>query len=48
MRCARVSVILPTYNRGIYFCHAIKSVFAQPRTALELPAVDDRSTDGTG
>jgi glycosyltransferase involved in cell wall biosynthesis len=43
----RVSVILPTFNRGGVVTEAIDSVFNQDYADLELIVVDDGSTDET-
>jgi glycosyltransferase involved in cell wall biosynthesis len=43
----RVSVIIPTFDRGWCLREAVDSVLAQEFTDFELIVVDDGSTDGT-
>ena len=43
----RVSIILPTFNRGDVIRRAIDSVLAQSFTDWELVIIDDGSSDGT-
>ncbi len=45
---AKVSVIIPTYNRALLLQEAVKSVLNQSFGDFELIVVDDCSTDGTG
>src|SRR4051794_37671906 len=46
----RVSVVIPVYNAGALLRPCLDSVLAQdlPPGALEVIAVDDGSTDGSG
>ena len=44
---ARVSVVIPSYDRGAYLPAAIESVLAQTLPPLEVLVVDDGSTDGS-
>ena len=44
---SKVSVIIPTYNRGAVVLRALRSVFAQDHAVDQVIVVDDGSTDGT-
>lgn len=44
---SRVSVIIPTYNRGNLIEETLESLFRQTRPADEIIVVDDGSTDDT-
>ena len=42
-----VSIVIPTYNAGVFLRNAIKSALEQTWTNLEIIVIDDGSTDGS-
>lgn len=42
-----VTVVVTTFNEGVYLSHCLSSVKAQSHTRLECIVVDDASTDGS-
>lgn len=47
MKYGTVSVVLPVFNAGAYFCDAISSVCNQSFKNLEIIVINDGSTDST-
>lgn len=47
MKSPKISIIIPTYNRGTFIKNTIKCVINQTFTDWELLVVDDGSTDNT-
>ena len=45
---ARITAIIPTYNRALLMAEAIHSILAQTRPVFEIIVYDDGSTDNTG
>ncbi len=43
----KISVVIPTFNREHFICHAIDSVLKQSLSDCEIIVVDDGSTDNT-
>ena len=43
-----ISVIVPVYNVAGYLDGCLSSIVAQTNPHLEIPAIDDGSTDGSG
>ncbi|MEL6640309.1 MAG: glycosyltransferase family 2 protein [Pseudomonadota bacterium] len=45
---ARITAIIPTFNRALLMAEAVHSILAQTRMVTEIIVVDDGSTDNTG
>lgn len=43
----RVSIVIPTYNRAVFFAEALQSAVAQTYPHIEIIVADDASTDAT-
>lgn len=48
MTAPYISVLLPVYNAGAFLDQAVQSILSQTEHDLELIAIDDGSTDGSG
>jgi glycosyltransferase involved in cell wall biosynthesis len=44
----KIGVLIPTYNRDIYFAHALESVVGQTYRDLEIIVIDNGSNDKVG